>query len=257
VDTGQTQRESSVKRTSRRKTLWWALLVIFVAGLFLYVLHNPKSETLWVNPSEVEFPSHNKLLEQLRARARKVAGPLVNLWRRHKVQIQISASVLTVTNLTSQELNLGKATSVNGGVRVWILSPENLRTLLPRLQTNPCVMFRSRIGVLSESGGSAKLQGQSSPGKPGRVPITTLDFLPTAFSDTIKLTTAITLTETVDSSGFVPNVETNLSVALRTTIPNGGALVMDAGKPTSAFADHYWLVIAPVLVDSFGKLIKH
>ena len=91
----------------------------------------------------------------------------------------------------------------------------------------------------------------------GGVPVLaglTVDLKPRVSGDLFKLLINVTDTGTnLDNSSASPSVKTNLAIACRASIPNGGALVIDSGKKGEK---HYWLVLAPALIDATGKPVK-
>jgi hypothetical protein len=106
------------------------------------------------------------------------------------------------------------------------------------------------------NGGSGQLQ-MTSPVKSGTnlIPVgTTVDLVAKAFADSVRVTTAVTFTElSGNAADGSPIIQTNIALACRANIPNGGALVLDSGNADKSGGKNYWMIITPLLVDSFGR----
>ena len=53
-----------------------------------------------------------------------------------------------------------------------------------------------------------------------------------------------------------PGDKTNFLFACRMLVPDGGAVVIDCGRTSSAEHTNKWLLISPVLVDARGIPLK-
>jgi len=79
-----------------------------------------------------------------------------------------------------------------------------------------------------------------------------VDVLAKRSQGSFKLLAGATVTE-AEANGSA-GVRTNLSLACKVVIPNGGALVVDGGGHGSG--TNHWLVIAPVALDARGNPIQ-
>ncbi len=190
----------------------------------------------------------------------KFAAPLVQRWRSRQPQIHFAVNILSLPSSAADDFKLGDPFSTNTGhLRAWMLSTTNYQVFAAALRTNSGAKFLAVPSLQINNGGSGQLQMTSNV-KSGTnsIPVgTVVDLLPKAFGESVRIMTRVTLTEVSGkASDGMPDIQTNLAVACRATIPNGGALVLDSGNADKTSGKNYWLIFTPSLVDSFGKPFK-
>ena len=185
------------------------------------------------------------------------------LWRRYwnrQPQVLIDSTLLTLPAGVVEKMNLGApvATSADG-LHARIVSPSELKAMKDRLEAvpGPWLIGKPRIQTASGVRGAMFMGRTVQVGGNNTPAGVTIDVVPRAISDSIKLTIGATATEVVASqSADNEGIKTNLAVACRALLPNTGGLVVDGGNAKDASGRSYWLIISPTIVDTRGNPVK-
>ena len=143
------------------------------------------------------------------------------------------------------------------GARAWILTPTESAAWQQKMKTTPGVSVLSSPAIQTLSGGQASVGVGNAPPFPG-APSTgiTVNVIPKARSDSIRLMLNATATELATPQTNVASVRTNFAAVCEAIVPNGGCLVLDAGPSKGESGQRSWMVFSPVLVDGQGRPIK-
>ncbi|HEX3801049.1 MAG TPA: hypothetical protein VH413_20325 [Verrucomicrobiae bacterium] len=210
----------------------------------------------WLNPASLE-KKPNRVWTKIKRSVSVVAAPLVQRWRNSRPQVQIAASIFCISNSTPETIDLGPPVSTNDtGLRAWIIPSTNTLTVEKHIEGRN-FSTSSQMTMSSLSGGEAKLLtiGNFNQG-PGLVSLVAFDFSPTVFADSVRFTMETTITESTNVSGRSTVIDTNLTLALRATIPDHTSLLIDAGPPKPPATDHFWFIISMLPPDAKGQPLK-
>ena len=234
------------------------LLLVFI--LFFTLTSKPDPTFLWLTQAEMARLTHSSPLTRLKDKFMNLTAPL---WRRYwnrQPQVLIDSTLLTLPTDVVEQMALGAPNAPNAdGLQAWIVSPSELKAMKVRLEAvrGPWLVGKPRIqtasGVRGEMfmGRTVQVDGNNTPAG------VTIDVVPRAISDSIKLTIGVTATEAVaPQSAGNEGIKTNLAVACRALLPNTGGLVVDGGNAKDASGRSYWLIISPTIVDTRGNPVK-
>jgi hypothetical protein len=251
-----------------RAGLWIAALGIILTAIIIFsaLFASSNRKMIWLTPADVAPVNHSGPLTQLKYQIKKLVMPVWKHFQRNPSLIQLNANILTVAQGADGQINLGptEATGKNG-MRGWILSPLQLSTFLQSIKTNIGVVVVNSPDVLTMEGMQARVQAMEMvPGRPDTnnsalnspsIPVGLMvDMLPKVAADSVKvLVGALSTSFAGRSPGQVPLIRTNLAVACQVVIPNGGALVIDGGKPENPYGTNFWLLICPTILDTQGR----
>jgi len=230
------------------KTLLTSIALLL--AISVYIILYPKDQNLvWLNPNQAGANPPGPLL-RLRSKLSGWAGPLVQRFRKAKRQISIDTELVAPSPAT--QLGLNSATATNSdGTRVWILSPDQLNALRYRrsrisdaqLQTTERMRARLFVGGTPPSG--------TNYGSP----TCTLDILPKITRGSITLVVGASCTYYLPAPrNAIREVRTNIAVACRAAVPNGGAMVLASAKTNEVDGRFLWIIVSPSVVDKRGRL---
>ena len=153
-----------------------------------------------------------------------------------------------------EETKLGAPLSTNlDGVQAWILSSTELNALRQRWTVVPSASVINNPRVLTLSGMKASCSaGSFNPA--GNIQFRlTVDVTPEFARGAVRLWIGLTSTEMIASSPTnVGEAITNLAIACRALLPNGGGLVL-RGTTADNSGTNYWSVVSPIVVDAAGN----
>lgn len=239
-----------------------AIAVFIFAAFSVFLFHGSHSSKMeWLNPASLE-KKPNRIWAQIKRSVSVVAAPLMQRWRNSRPHVEIAASIFCISNSTPETIDLGSPISTNAaGLRAWIISATNIPTVEKRIEgrdsSSSSQIAMSSMTISSASGSEAKLLtiGNFNQG-PGLVSLVAFDFSPTVFADSVRFTMETTITESTNVSGRSTVIDTNLTLALRATIPDHKALLIDAGAPKPPATDHFWFIISMLPIDAKGQPLK-
>jgi hypothetical protein len=144
------------------------------------------------------------------------------------------------------ESTLGKAVSTNAaGVRAWILSTEQLKSIQVTLQTIPNVTTIARPRLTTSSGSEAQIFSGSNLDRDRF----TVHLSPKLVGRSIRLGIGGEWVEAL-------NVATTNTLACRVLIPNGGALVVGGLEKFGAQRPSWAMFTATAIDGKTGKPLK-
>jgi hypothetical protein len=149
------------------------------------------------------------------------------------------------------------STNTNGG-RAWILTAALCDSLRQRLKDLPEESSLVGPRVTTFDGGQAQIfaGANSAPGQVIPEGIT-INLTPTISDDSVQLLVSLLATELVprNPSNSV-GMRTNLDVACRALVPDGGGLLLTPGGLMDATGRRYFGLVSPTAVDAQGKPLK-
>jgi hypothetical protein len=232
------------------------LLLVAVAIVIISVSRtNSLQRMTWLTPAEMAQAKSGGRIAVIKARFEWLIGPLRRfIHRGPKALLNVRTLIYTVSPSAAGKINPGTPASTNdNGMRAWILSPDSLSSFRQSLKAAPGVDMQSAPEVSTADGlRSVVTVGNFSIINGVSVPIgVNVDIIPRVSRGNLKILVSLTDTET--NTTPPPFVRTNLDISCRASIPNGGALVIDAGNTAT---NHYWVLLTPQLIDAAGNPIK-
>jgi hypothetical protein len=234
------------------------MLAIIVFCLLTGWKDEPKS-FVWMAPDKLAQSLRVGKLTQLKYRLLRLPGP----WRWYtsrKVHILIEMPVMTFSTQAATQASPEGLCLTNGeGMRAWILPPEDLKKWRLQLKGVQGAVVENAMRLTTYDGGQAAIsQGNSFPtGTSSVFSGIRADLLPKVRKGSFNLVVGLTSTETISSPpGTISGVQTNFAAACRVMVPNGGGLVVDAGKGKDGAGTNYWFIVSPVAVDAKGNPTK-
>src|SRR5580704_3180170 len=248
------------RRNPSLRTLIALLAILILIAIVATTLPSPTSgeKIAWLTPAQMAQAKGGGRLANLEQRFQWLINPFHRLFHRGpKALLLFDSSILDISAASGAQLSLGAPVSTNAdGMHAWILSPPELNSFLKRLKETPNISTVSRPRISTADGVQSKMSVGNTILVGGALSLVglSMDLTPKVSGDTFKLLVEVTDTETntAVSPGLL-SFKTNFTIACRATIPNGGALVVDAGNSGT---NHYWLVLTPQLMDAAGKPIK-
>ena len=224
------------------------LLVLVISALFLF----PPADTkmVWLTPAAVQEAAKPGPLKTAWYRFRRMIGPLNRLLpASQKARLRFDSSIYSLTNAPF-DLGAPTATSTNG-MCAWIIPPSSLQSFRAQLKSLPPDALLGSPRMQTSDGIRSQMSIGSSIVVGGKiVPVGLIvDLFPKISKNSIRLVVSV-----VDSQTEASSIKTNFAVGCAATVPDGGALVIDAG---GAGEGRHWMVLSPVLVDATGVPLKH
>jgi len=243
------------ERSSKLK-LWIGIgAILFLAFIVFVASRASRKEKLsWLPPNVLSRALQPSALAQYKYKLVRATAPLWRWWRPRRPQICVSCRLVELSGAGVEQRGLGQASATNAdGTRAWIVSPEgftNLNLNLAGEQTG----VNSRIIVYN--GGPAR--ATMGPGSViTGIPLgLTVDVVPSLAGHSVKIILGASYIKLNRAAPANPTVATNFSAACRAFVPNGGALVLQAGRTNPAAATNYLLLVSPVVTDAQGKPVK-
>ena len=241
------------------KASWILTGAVFLAALVCLTFtstHKTPEKFVWLAPDQLAHSLKPGILTQLKYKVLRWPGP----WRwfeGNKTRILVESTLLAVSSGNSLQVEHSILCQTNSeGARVWVVSSEELLPLKEQCKGSPAVEERSSMRLTTFDGGQGRIACGTSVavGSQALFSGLTADILPKLLNDSCKLLLGVTSTEPLLSTNFA--VRTNISFSCRALVPNGGALVVDAGNSAPAAGTNYWLIISPTAVDAKGNPIK-
>lgn len=244
-------------RKSWRKLALASLILLFlVAIVVVLIAPRPSNDKFsWLTPAQLAEAANGGFLGRVKARLRWVITPFRRFFRpKVRTLLTFKANFFALPAGSVNSFDLGTNAPVSSdGKRAWILSESELasfqdrlkntrdvtRVSSPTMSTVDGVRSRMSIGNTVPVGGTMAFVGLS------------VDLFPKLKGESFKLLIGATSTATNTSSP--PILVTNFSIGCQASIPNSGALVIDAGNSGT---NHYLMVFLPQLTDANGKPIK-
>jgi len=248
--------------------LWLVAIPLVLLAVFgVFSPSTSKNATLiWLTPAEFAQAMGEPPPTSLRYKLRILTGPIKQLLLRNSLVnrepiVRVDSNVWLLSPDTADQLNLGLPTGANTtGKRVWILTSADFIAFRQRLNA---VHKTSRLGK-PVSLNVDRIKSQASMGSRITIGDSSVDvgleikFIPGGKYDSINLMAGVTDLQiaSASSTSSLPNVNTNIAVALTALIPNSGALVIDGGKTRKSGKSNFLVVLSPVFVDPKGTPIK-
>jgi hypothetical protein len=243
----RTTESSPSGRKNRSPLLYLALgaILAFVLVIaFILFTSSHRKKIVWMSPAEVAQAVKGGMLRRMKYWVIRQTAPLLRYYHPQHPSIIVDASVLKFSAQASGRNGLGVPISTNAdGMRAWILSPTELKDLQTQFKTNDGITVMYRPRIQTRDGMPAILS-------PGNL---TLNLFPKVVSGSVKMILSVT---SPTAFPLTPAVQTNLISACAVLTPNGGALVLDAGKAMDTNGGSYWFILSPVVVDARGNPIK-
>ncbi len=244
-------------RQHRRPVVWFAIIsgiLLLAIVVLVSVSFLPDPKIVWLKPTDLNRPRQSTILTRLKFNVARLVWPVAGRFWPHKTSIRIDASCLTLSAAAGEQTGLGVPFATNAdGLRIWVLSPDELASFQRHLKDLPGASLisgpRSRIQTANG------IQAEMSVGGPtNRLAI---DLLPRVVSSSIRLTIGATATEWgAPPFGKAALVKTNFAAACRALVPNAGGLVMAATNTKDDSENAWWFIASPVKVDAQGNPIK-
>lgn len=233
----------------------FALLALLVIILLLLLRPEPSGKISWMTPAQMNFAATGGVLGRVKTRLEWLIHPFRRyIQRKPRAEIMLNATFYSLPADSTNSFDLGAAASINAdGKRAWILPDTELPSFRKRLESTRGVTPLSSPRMTTVDGMRSEMSiGNTIPigGTMSFVGLS-IDLFPRISKDNLNLLIAATSTET--NSSHPPILRTNLSLACRASVPDAGALVLDAGNSGT---NHYWLLLAPSLIDPAGNPIK-
>ena len=263
-ETGLSEPVSPIPKPNRHRRRRFALAVLGALLLGIALLSALRSSPVptfaWLTQAEMARLTQTGPLTLLKDKVTRLTAPL---WRRYwntQPQILIDSRLLTLSGAAADQIGLGAPVATDSeGMRAWILSPAELSDLLQRLKTAPEVSLIGGPRAQTAAGTSARtFFGNTVLVAGTNVPVgLSLDLSPRVRSGSIQLLLGVTYTIRVVTPAVSAAVlRTNLAVACRVLLPNGGGLVVSGGNKRGFHETNYWLILSPTAVDARGQPIK-
>jgi hypothetical protein len=241
------------------------LLSLFLLALFVLFLWSelPRRQFEWLNASQFERIVTPGPLARFKNKVIALA-PWFRRFQSNQTNIEINLHVMTFIPTATVRAELGQPAYTNSaGARCWIL-PSALGTpLRQRLHNSIDDSIRWGPEGTTEDGHECVIEMFSQMEMPDDIHfITAIDILPKLSSGSANLFfSAASIAEVYPISyGFgqiFPVVtKSNFLTACRVLVPDGGAVVIDCGRPPNADPTNRWLLVSPTLVDPAGIPLK-
>jgi hypothetical protein len=217
----------------------------------------PEQTLLWLNPSQYTSATSPGPVTRLKYKVMNLTSPLWQRFRRAKKQVLVEAQFEAIPAGVGEPPGLGPPFATNSdGTLAWILSPSNLTNFQSFLHETPLVGHLGRPRIQTIDGMQAGVfMGNAAPNV-GRGGVG-VDVTATIVSPAIRLLVKAQATEPAESGPGSPvPLKTNLTVACRVLVPNGGALALRTGNPKDSSGTNHWLIISPTAMDARGKPIQ-
>jgi hypothetical protein len=180
-------------------------------------------------------------------------------FRRNQPQVDIRSCFLRVQPDQVSQLSLGTPVSTNiDGGRAWILTAALCDTLRQRLKDLPEESSLVGPRLTTFDGGQAQIfaGANSAPGQVIPEGIT-INLTPTISDDSVQLLVSLLATEVAPRNPSDPvAMRTNLDVACRALVPDGGGLLITPGGVMDATGRRYFGLVSPTAVDAQGRPLK-
>jgi len=245
--------------TKAKMAIVTSLAIIACLATTTLIVQHPQTlssdaKLVWLTPSEITAATTPGLFTRTKNRLMNLTAPL---WRRYwsnQSQIVIDSRLMSLSPGAVEETKLGAPLSTNlDGVQAWILSSTELNALLQRWRVVPGASVINNPRVLTLSGMKASCSaGSFNPD--GNIQFgLTVDVTPEFARGAVRLWIGLTSTEMIASSPTnVGEAITNLAIACRALLPNGGGLVL-RGTTADNSGTNYWSVVSPIVVDAAGN----
>ncbi|SPE54189.1 hypothetical protein SBV1_1750019 [Verrucomicrobia bacterium] len=245
-----------------------AVVVLVVLAFVFILLLRTNRDLIWLTPDQMARIEHPGPLLQMRRKLTNLTRPLWQPFRRMGPNLQIKASLFSLSGKALDQVKLPAAPRLNSdGTRAWILAPNDLAMLEEKLKEVPSASNICVAALFTANG----VQSRLSIGETLRVganswPIgLTVDVVAKFAAGSVKASIGVISTQRAPALPDQPSspelktaspVITNLATACRVLLPNGGGLLVDSTGWPQAGGTNYWVIISPTAVDSRGQPIK-
>jgi hypothetical protein len=216
----------------------------------------PQATLVWLDPAEFAPKMRPGRLKMLYYKALNFTAPVWQRFRHPKTHILIASKVLAARGVTTTQLGVGAAIGTNdAGAHAWILSSSAMEDMRHRLKTLDGIDLVNAPTITVGDGTRASvLVGQSTPQTPTFVGMR-VDVIPKIAAHQFQLAMSALYSE--PNPGIeAGSVRTNLLVACRVMVPNGGGILITGPDPKDSNGTNYWLILSPTAIDGFGKPIR-
>jgi hypothetical protein len=251
-----------VNHSQKLITLLLAFLGLLLAGILLFLVfgRSPARRVVWLTPAQFRQSTQPGPLTLIKYKIINWTGPYLRGFLRYKPQINIDSSLMTFSAAASQVAGLGNPVATNSaGFGAWILLPNELQSFQKRLKSlsGAAVLSRPRVSTANGIQSQISLM-ESAPAGSKTLPVgLTIDTIPKVANGRIKLWVCVISTERPALPVENPSlIQTNVAISCQTSLPSGGALVVDAGPVKAAGGTNYWFIISPTAIDARGQPIK-
>ncbi len=239
-----------------RKLIWMLGAMALLAILVWWV--SPERGTpkalAWLEPSQLaQDPG---LFTRLKFRFLRLPGPFWGWYMSGREQIVVETRLLKLTAEATQRAEPSSLCWTNkDGVRAWILSPEDLKSLMQQLTGLAGVSLAKSFRFTTYDGGEAQL----SDGSPAAATTNsifvglTISLLPKVVGGLFKLRVGANSTDTNSAPNGTTLGVTNLTASCQVLLSNGGGLVLDGGTNMVPHRTNDWIIISAVAVDAQGR----
>jgi hypothetical protein len=237
----------------RRHRLWriLAACVLFTClSLFIFLVF-PEREFVWLTPAQLDQASRPGPVILLKYKLKGFVELLLGHRRSHQSGTLISTSIVTISSDDTASLLSAPFATNAGGMKAWILSPEEMSAFLKRLKAGPGFANVVPPEIKAADGLAYRtMSGHSTLVAPG---VWTnagikLDVTASATYISLKLLVGATYTQVPwpPATNFPP-IKTNFCVACRALLPMGSCLVINCRNYDASSPASYWLIFAQLL----------
>ena len=245
----------------RRVILILIMLVIGVAlaALFNSATSNLPNQLVWLTPSEFDQIKRVGPLTRLKFQLMRWTAPLWSSYLRNKPQLTISARVVTLpVEMLWPTNSFSPFVTTTNGARSWILSPDQLKSILTELGALPETAVALRSQVIVGGGLSAQVSSGNTVGSGSNTVFygSAVFLISDAVNDKVMLTFELNHSQlATDLKPGELRVETNQAYACRAVLPNNGGLLVENPNPQPGASNRHWLFLSARAVDAHGRLL--
>jgi len=247
------------KGTRARTPLIVAVVLLAIIAGFLLIPERPSAELVLLGPGGFAKATRPGVLTQLKYKLARIAGPLLNRFRRAKRQIVLKATFISLPASENPVQGLASLAGTNdAGVAVWVLSEPETRTLLRQLQTNIGATTLNQASIVTYDGGQATINNGINlrAGTSWAWSGMRLEVLPKISSHSIRLLMDATWSEEAVPGGGAASVRTNFSAGCSALLTNTAGLVLIGRNKREPGGTNLVLIISTSAVDSLGNRLN-
>jgi hypothetical protein len=247
------------KRTWRKFLFLLPAVILVGIAMVLLFPEQPSGDLVLLGPGDFTNATKPSVLTLMKYKLIRVAGPLINRFRKAKRQIILRASFIAVP--ASESLMDGFASLArtnNAGVSVWVLSDTETRALQRQLQTNTSANLVNQASIVTYDGGQAainngvNLRAGTSLAWAGMQ----LEVLPKISSHSIRVLMHATWSEEAVPGGGPQAVRTNFSAGCSALLANNSGLIFLGKNKGQVGGTNLLLILSTIAVDATGKPLK-
>ena len=231
--------------------------VVVIAAIMAVVMTSPREtpdEFVWMTPAQVAQSLTPGRLTRLKYKVMRWPGP----WRwfpRSKRVIRIHMQVLAVTNGVVPAFAQVDSCWTNRDNKVaWIAGPDDLKEVEQNLKDSGA-KTKGEMSLTVPDGMQASMASGTAIPATSSFSGTSAQLLAKIEHVKFNLLVEATSSEPAPPHAILTaGVQTNLSIACRALVPNGGALIVE-GAGNGVSGTNYYMIISCVAIDSKGNPI--